>query len=179
MTKANITDTSISYIAWAAEAGSLLVDAANAEKRSASLKESVNGLIAKLYKARVTIGRRPKCTKACAFHDALTSGGLSSGTASNYLKVFTEAVKTGKPVKEWNSSRSKNKAKAKGKGGKGKGNASFADLLLKAFNHADGLTFEELCKSLDKAWDDDKLPSIYQGFISYLESEGFEIDLGE
>jgi len=176
MAKANVTDSNISYIAMAAEAGSLLVDAANAEKRAASLKESVNAIIVKLHKAKVTIGRRPKCTSATAFHDALTAGGLKSGTASNYLKVFADAVKTGKPVTDWNPNRTGGKAKGgKGKGGKGKGKADFAALLIKAFNHNEGKSFENLCKEIERAWDDDKLETLYQGFVSYLQSEGCEI----
>jgi len=175
MAKANVTDTNISYIAMAAEAGSLLVDAVNAEKRAVSLKESVNAIIAKLHKAKVTIGRRPKCSNACAFHDALTAGGLRSGTASNYLKVFADAVKTGKPVTDWNPNRAGGKAKGGKGGGKGKGKADFAALLIKAFNHNGGKSFQNLCKEIESAWDDDKLETLYQGFISYLQSEGCEI----
>ena len=139
----------------------------DAEK--ASLRESTNTLVAKLHKDKVVVGRMGKnpCAIAYAFHSTLVAGGVSKGTASNYLTTFKEHVATGKPITDWNLQRQNAKD---GKGGKGKGKADLAALLLKAYNHAD---FKEACEIIELEWKDDKGP-IHTLVKSWLEAQGIE-----
>ena len=139
----------------------------DAEK--ASLRESTNTLVAKLHKDKVVVGRMGKnpCAIAYAFHSTLVAGGVSKGTASNYLTTFKEHVATGKPITDWNLQRQNAKS---GKGGKGKGKADLAALLLKAYNHAD---FKEACEIIELEWKDDKGP-IHTLVKSWLEAQGIE-----
>jgi hypothetical protein len=139
----------------------------DAEK--ASLRESTNTLVAKLHKDKVVVGRMGKnpCAIAYAFHSTLVAGGVSKGTASNYLTTFKEHVATGKPITDWNLQRQNAKD---GNGGKGKGKAELAGLLLKAFNHAD---FKEACEIIELEWKDDK-GTIHAIVKSWLEAQGIE-----
>jgi hypothetical protein len=157
----------------ASDCASLVADMKAAETKAETSREAANVVIVKLHKAKATIGRYNQCAGATAFMDTLTARGLAKGTSKNYLTVFRDAVKTGKPVTDWNSSRAD--AKGKGKGGKGKGKASLADLLLKTFNHNEGKTFMALCESIQGQYEDAKVDSVYQGFTEYLKSEGCEI----
>ena len=143
----------------------------DAEK--ASLRESTNTLVAKLHKDKVVVGRMGKnpCAIAYAFHSTLVAGGVSKGTASNYLTTFKEHVATGKPITDWNKARSDAK---NGKAGKGKGKAAFADLFLKAFNHDEGKSFEVLAQEIEIRYLNDE-GTVYDLFVSFLEKEGFEI----
>jgi len=143
----------------------------DAEK--ASLRESTNTLIAKLHKDKVTVGRMGKnpCAIAYAFHSTLVAGGVSKGTASNYLTTFKDHVATGKPITDWNLQRQNAK---NGKGGKGKGKAAFADLFLKAFNHDEGKSFEVLSQEIETRFLNDE-GTVYDLFTSFLKKEGFEI----
>jgi hypothetical protein len=145
----------------------------DAESKKASLRESTNTLIAKLHKDKVTVGRMGKnpCAIAYAFHSTLVAGGVSKGTASNYLTTFKDHVATGKPITDWNKARSDAK---NGKGGKGKGKAAFADLFLKAFNHDEGKSFEVLAQEIEIRYLNDE-GTVYDLFVSFLEKEGFEI----
>jgi len=157
----------------ASDCASLVADMKAAETKAETSREAANVVIVKLHKAKATIGRYNQCAGATAFMDTLTARGLAKGTSKNYLTVFRDAVKTGKPVTDWNGSRAD--AKGKGKGGKGKGKASLTDLLIKVFNHDEGKTFLNLCESIQGQYEDATVTSVYGGFVFYLESEGYEI----
>jgi hypothetical protein len=144
----------------------------DAEK--ASLRDATNSMVAKLHKDKVIVGRLGKnpCAIALAFHSTLTAGGVAKGTASNYLTTFKNAVATGKPITDWNTQRTNGTKKG---GAKGKGKSTMSNLLVKAFNHDDGKSFEALCEKVMKQYEDAQFDTIYQCFIDYLKSEGFEI----
>ena len=128
-----MAQANISLASLAAETADDLIAAKAADDKAASCREAANKKIAQLHKAKASVGRKGNCAIATAFYDALIAGGLSKGTAANYLTVFRDAVKSGKPVTDWNPNRD-GKGKGKGKGGKGKGTATLNDLLIKAFN---------------------------------------------
>jgi hypothetical protein len=166
-----MTDQNLSLAVLARECGSHVVEAKSYEdKRQASL-EAANTVISKLHSEKAIVGTKGKCAVATAFYDALVTGGLAKGTASNYLSVFRDAVKTGKKVTEWNPSQSK----GKGKGKKTKGSKAFVDLLRVAFNHSEGKTFEALCGGIQAQYEDAQIDSLYQGFVEYFKSEGDDI----
>lgn len=169
-----MTQANLSLSAVAAACGTKLVEAKGFEAKRQAALEEVNQGVMSLSKAKAVVGQKGKCSIATAFFDALIAGGLSKGTAANYLSTFRQAVAAGKPVVEWNPAQSKGKG-GKGKG-KGKGKAAFADLLLKAFNHDEGKTFEALCADIERMFEDTETESVYAGFVDYLESEGFEIN---
>lgn len=134
--------------------------------------EACSKLIPALHKAGVKVGRRNgsnACSVAAMFYDSLIAKGLAAKTASNYLTTFKTAVESGKPPTDWNLAR-------KGKGKKSKKEPKeFSALLLPAFNHEDGSSFEDLCKRIQSGYDDGKFDVLYEGFIDYLKSEGIEI----
>lgn len=169
MTQANLNLSAI-----AAACGADLVAAKGHDDKALSLREAANIKIAQLHKAKAVVGRNGKCGIASAFYDSLIAGKWAKGTANNYLSVFRDAVKTGKPVTDWNPNRKDGKA-GKGKGGKGKGTAAFSDLLIKVFNHDEGKSFEALCKKIEAQWDNTEIKTVYAGFVDYLKSEGVEI----
>ena len=104
-----MTDQNLSLAVLARECASNVIEAKSYEdKRQASL-EAANVVIAKLHAEKAVIGTKGKCAIATAFYDGLVAGGLAKGTASNYLSVFRDAVKTGKKVTEWNPAQSKGK----------------------------------------------------------------------
>jgi hypothetical protein len=145
----------------------------DAEK--ASLRESTNMLVAKLHADKVVVGRMGKnpCAVALAFHSTLTEGGVAKGTASNYLTTFKNAVATGKPITDWNTQRTNGTKKGSAKG---KGKSTLSNLLVKAFNHDEGKSFEELCANVQKQFfDEAKFETVYECFVDYLKSEGFEV----
>ena len=168
-----MTTNNISLASLAANCATSLLEAKAHEDFAKKFKDAANVTIAQLHKAKAVIGRKGSCATATAFYDTLVSGGWAKGTCNNYLSVFRDAVKTGKPVTDWNPNR--NGGKGKGKGGKGKGQAAFADLLLKAFNHDNGGTMKTLCETIQDQYNDAQVEDFYGGVISYLESEGYEI----
>ena len=151
-----------------------LVNAKKADDQAATLRESANANITVLHRAKAVIGRYNKCAGATAFVDSIVAGGLSKKTAQNYLSLFRESVKTGKPVADWGSTKDGAGRKGKG-GGKGKGTASFVDLFLKAFNHDNGASFQAACEMIQAAWHDDQIETVYAGFVDFLKAEGLEI----
>ena len=166
--------TKISYTAIAASIATSLVSAKSYEDKAVSLKDDVNKQIAVLHKDKVVIGRKGKCSIATAFYDGLISGGWAAGTSANYLTTFREAVKTGKPVTDWNAKRN---AKGGAKGGsKAKGSKAFADLFRPAFNHDNGKTFQVLCAELEYLYQNDDLGNFYEGFVDFFKAEGDEIE---
>ena len=162
--------TTLSLSAVAAACAASLVEAKGHEDKAAACKESANKDIVTLNKAKAVIGDKRKCAMAASFYDGLVSGGWAKGTSANYLSVFRDAVKTGKPVKEWNP----NRKDAKGKG-KTKGSKALADLFRPAFNHDNGKSFQELCAEIEKAHFDDKIETLYAGFVDYFKAQGDEI----
>jgi hypothetical protein len=104
---------------------------------------------------------------------------LGKGTAANYLTTFRDAVKTGKPVTEWNPAQKK-KAKASADAAADdvsgvKGSKAFADLLRPAFNHDEGKTFLALCKKIEKAFENAEYETVYAGFLDFFAAAGDEI----
>lgn len=163
--------TSISLASIAASCASNLIEAKTHEDASAKLKDAVNVGIVKLHKEKATIGRNGKCAIASAFYDTLIQGGWAKGTAANYLSTFRDAVKTGKPVTDWNPNR---KGKGKGKG-KTKGSKSFADLFRPAFNFADGKEFQVLCQEIQVRYENAEFDNLYDGFVDFFKAQGDEI----
>ena len=165
----------ISYTAMAASAASDLIEANSHDNKASALREGVNKVIAVMHKDKVVIGRYNSCAVATAFVDTLVQGGLAKKTAQNYLSLFKDAVATGKPVKDWGGVKG-GKSRKDVKGTKGtKGKKEFADLFRPAFNHDKGNSFLALCKMIEKDYKDDKIKSMYEGFVEYFKAEGDQI----
>jgi hypothetical protein len=162
-----------SFATMAADCGSKLAQVQSLTREAEMLKAEVNKIIKALHEAKIEVGRNGKCAVASAFSDALMNAGMSKGTAQNYCTVFREAVKTGKAVTQWNPAR--NGDSNKGKINSTKDKPTLAVQLLKAFNFGNGEEFKALCFRIEQDFIDDKVPSYYAGFVSYLESEGVEI----
>jgi hypothetical protein len=171
--KVYMTNETLSLASIASTCGVQLVEAKGFEAKRQACLEAVNAGVMKLNKAKAKVGQNKKCSIATAFYDALVNGGLGKGTAANYLSTFRKAVHEGKPVKEWNPAQSKKKPSAGSSGTKGK--KEFADLFRPAFNHDKGNSFLALCKMLEKDYKDDKIKTLYAGFVDYFKSEGDEI----
>lgn len=145
------------------------------EATAETLKGAINKLIAELHNAKASVGIYKKdgsgCAIATSFIDGCVTGGIAQGTAQKvYLPTFKKAVASGKPVSDWNSQRGKNKPKANGKG-----KSELSELLVKAFNHSEGESFKTLCANIEKGFEDARFETIYDGFVDYLKSEGYEI----
>lgn len=164
----------ISYASIAATCGTKLIEAKQHDDKATSLREDVNKDIVKLHKAKVVIGRYNACAVATAFVDTLIKGGLAKKTAQNYLSLFKDAVKTGKPVADWGGTKG-GKSRKDAKSAKTKGSKAFADLLRPAFNHDEGKTFEVLCAEIEARYQNDDLESFYSAFVDFFKAEGDEI----
>ena len=167
--------TKISYTAMAASAASDLIEAKKHDDKASALRENVNKVIVVMHKDKVVIGRYSKdgtgCASATAFVDTLTSGGWAKKTAQNYLSLFREAVKTGKPVKDWGGTKAGGrKAAAGAKGAKGK--KEFADKLATAFRDAE---FEGFINDLEASFHNDEIETLLEGVKSFLEASGIEL----
>ena len=158
--------TTLSLSAIAAACAASLVEAKGHDDKSASCKEDANKAIAILNKAKAVVGDRRKCSIAQAFYDALVSGGLAKGYSANCLSVFRDAVKTGKPVTEWNPNRKDAKAKS------AKGKKEFADKLATVYRDAD---FAGFIEDLQNGWNDAQFKTLMEGIKSYLEASGIEL----
>ena len=168
--------TKISYAAQAASVASKLVEAKSHDDKALSLREGANKEIAVMHKDKVVVGRYSKdgagCAIATSFVDTLTKAGWAKKTAQNYLSLFREAVKTGKPVKDWGGTKAGGrKAAAGAKGAKGK--KEFADKLATCFRDAE---FEGFVNDLEASWDNDEIKSLLEGIKSYLEASGIKLD---
>jgi hypothetical protein len=168
--------TKISYAAQAASVASKLVEAKSHDDKALSLREGANKEIAVMHKDKVVVGRYSKdgagCAIATSFVDTLTKGGWAKKTAQNYLSLFREAVKTGKPVKDWGGTKAGGrKAAAGAKGAKGK--KEFADKLATAFRDGE---FEGFINDLESSFQDDEIQTLIEGVKSYLEASGIKID---
>lgn len=168
--------TKLSYTAMAASAASDLIEAKKHDDKAGALRENVNKVIVVMHKDKVVIGRYSKdgtgCASATAFVDTLTSGGWAKKTAQNYLSLFREAVKTGKPVKDWGGTKAGGRKAAAGAKGSAKGKKEFADKLATCFRDAE---FEGFVNDLEASWDNDEIKSLLEGIKSYLEASGVEI----
>jgi hypothetical protein len=163
----------ISYTAMAASAASDLIEANSHDNKASALREGVNKVIAVMHKDKVVIGRYSKdgtgCSSATAFYDSLIAGGLAKGTAANYLSTFRDAVKTGKPVTDWNPKRKPSGSSPKS----AKGKKEFADKLATCFRDAE---FEGFINDLESSFQDDEIETLIEGVKSFLEASGLKID---
>jgi hypothetical protein len=165
----------ISYANEAALIATDLIQAKSHDDQATSLREGVNKKIVKLHKDKLVIGRYNTCATATSFVDTLTKGGLAKKTAQNYLSLFKDAVKTGKPVLDWGGTKGgKSRKGAKGTG-KAKGSKAFADLFRPAFNHDGGKTFQVLCAEIEARYQNDDLETFYSAFVDFFKAEGDEI----
>ena len=166
----------ISYANEATLIATDLIEAKQHDDKATSLREGVNKRIVKMHKDKVVIGRFNTCATATSFVDTLVAGGLAKKTAQNYLSLFKDAVKTGKPVLDWGGTKAgKRNAVTSANGTSTKGKKEFADLFRPSFNHDNGKTFMALCKAIEKDYKDDKIKNMYAGFVEYFKSEGDEI----
>jgi hypothetical protein len=169
--------TKISYTAMAASAASDLIEAKKHDDKAGALRENVNKVIVVMNKDKVVIGRYSKdgtgCAMATSFVDTLTTGGWAKKTAQNYLSLFREAVKTGKPVKDWGGTKAGGRKAAAGAKGSAKGKKEFADKLATCFRDAE---FEGFVNDLESSFQDDEIQTLMDGVKSFLESSGVKID---
>ena len=163
--------TTLSLTAVAAACAAALVTAKSHEDKAAACKEAANKQIAILFKAKAVVGDRRNSSIAASFYDALVTGGWAKKTAANYLSTFRDAVKTGRPVTDWNPNR---KGGKKG-GAKTKGSKALADLFRPAFNHDSGKSFQVLCAEIEARYQNDEFGNMYEGFVEYFKAEGDEI----
>ena len=169
MTKANQTKAVATLGAYGVQAAQFCLASLAASKAQEDALVKVNVLVTGMREAGVQkVGDRRKDVIAIDFHATLTGAGLASGTANNYLTTFREAVATGKPITDWNKSRTDAK---KGKGGAGKGKATLDSLLLKAFNHAE---FKDMCEAVQAEYEDAK-GDMHACIASWLTAMGAEI----
>jgi len=159
--------TTLSLSAVAAACAASLVAAKSHEDKANACKEAANKSIDQLHGAKAVVGRNGKCAVATAFYDGLIEGGWAKGTSNNYLSVFRDAVKTGKPVTDWNPNRKGAKAKASAKGKK-----EFADKLATVYRDAD---FAGFIEDLQNGWDSAQFKTLMEGIKSYLEASGIEL----
>ena len=164
----------ISYANEATLIATDLIEAKQHDDKATSLREGVNKRIVKMHKDKVVIGRFNTCATATAFVDTLVAGGLAKKTAQNYLSLFKDAVKTGKPVLDWGGTKAGGRKGAKG--AKTKGSKAFADLFRPAFNHDNGKSFQVLCAEIEVRYQNDDLETFYDAFVDFFKAEGDEIE---
>lgn len=161
----------ISYAATAASCGNKLIEAKVLTDKATSLREEVNKEIAGLHKAKVVIGRYGSEACATAFVDSLVGGGLAKKTAQNYLSLFKEAVKTGKPVEDWGGTKAGGRA-VKGKAPKQDRANPALDALFKCMKAEGGLDVLHLLQS---SYDNDE-GDLVEIAIDLLKAEGYEVE---
>jgi hypothetical protein len=164
----------ISYANEATLIATDLIEAKQHDDKATSLREGVNKRIIKMHKDKVVIGRFNTCATATCFVDTLVKGGLAKKTAQNYLSLFKDAVKTGKPVLDWGGTKG-GKTRKDAKGAKSKGSKAFADLFRPAFNHDNGKSFQVLCAEIEVRYQNDDLENFYDAFVDFFKAEGDEI----
>ena len=165
-------NTSISLAAIAASCGTKLIEAKVLTDKATSLREDVNKEITVLHKAKAVVGRYNTCTMATAFVDALVGGGLAKKTAQNYLSLFKDAVKTGKPVADWGGTKAGGRKDVKGKAPKQDRENPALDALFKCMKAEGGLDVLHLMQaSYDNAEGD-----LVEIAIDLLKAEGYEIE---
>jgi hypothetical protein len=159
-----------SFTAIASACGARLVEAKQHDDKASSLREDVNKDIIVLHKAKVVIGRLNQCSSATAFVDSLIQGGLAKKTSQNYLMLFREAVKTGKPVQDWGGTKAGGRKVAKT--AKATTPKELADKLATAYRDAD---FEGFVNDLQASYENDEVKTLLEGIQSYLEAAGIEL----
>lgn len=165
-----MTIEKFSLTAIAAACGAKLVEAKKHDDKATSLREDVNKDIIVLHKAKVVIGRLNQCSSATAFVDSLVQGGLAKKTAQNYLSLFKDAVKTGKPVQDWGGTKAGGRKVVKT--AKATTPKELADKLATAYRDAD---FESFVTDLQASFQNDEIETLLEGIQSYLESAGIEL----
>jgi hypothetical protein len=165
-------NTSISFAAIAASCGSKLIEAKKLDDKATSLREEVNKEIAVLHKNKVVVGRYNSESCATAFVDSLVGGGLAKKTAQNYLSLFKEAVKTGKPVTDWGGTKSGGRKDVKGTAPKQDRENPALDALFKCMKAEGGLDVLHLMQ----ASYDDAEGDLVEIAIELLKAEGYEIE---
>jgi len=166
-----MTTEKISYANEAALIATDLIEAKQHDDKASLLREGVNKKIVKLNKDKVVIGRYNVCAVATAFVDTLVQGGSAKKTAQNYLSLFKDAVKTGKPVLDWGGVRG-GKSRKDAKGAKATTPKQLADKLATAYRDSD---FETFVTDLQASFQNDEISTLLEGVQSYLESEGIEL----
>jgi len=165
-----MTIEKFSFTAIAAACGAKLVEAKKHDDKASSLREDVNKDIIVLHKAKVVIGRLNQCSSATAFVDSLVQGGLAKKTAQNYLSLFKDAVKTGKPVQDWGGTKAGGRKVAKS--AKATTPKELADKLATAYRDAD---FESFVTDLQASFQNDEIETLLEGIQSYLEAAGIKL----
>jgi hypothetical protein len=153
--------------------GVALGELKKAETTAGLLKDTMNKYIAQLHSAKAVVGTYKKdgtgCALATAFIDGCIEAGLKQSTAQQtYLSTFKDAVKTGKPVTDWNKQRAKGKGK---KGNKASEPKSLANKLATCYRDED---FESFIEDLQTSYDNDE-GSLIECIKSYLEAAGIEL----
>ena len=165
-----MTIEKFSFTAIAAACGAKLVEAKKHDDKATSLREDVNKDIIVLHKAKVVIGRLNQCSSATAFVDSLVQGGLAKKTAQNYLSLFKDAVKTGKPVADWGGTKAGGRKVAKT--AKATTTKELADKLATAYRDAD---FEGFMNDLQASYENAEVETLLEGIQSYLEAAGIKL----
>lgn len=171
-----------SFASLALKAGENLAEATKLQAKADELKAAVNAAIKQLHAASVVVGRTGKCAIATAFKDGLLNGGLSEGSARNYLTVFRQAVASGEPVTDWNPARAKAPSAEDGTENEGKKTdkkvkvpTTLADILAKAYSLNGGEDLKAVCFRIEEDYQDDKIDSFYAGVVSFLQLHGVEL----
>ncbi len=165
-------NTSISLAAIAASCGSKLIEAKVLTDKATSLREEVNKEITVLHKAKAVVGRYNTCAMATAFVDALVGGGLAKKTAQNYLSLFKDAVKTGKPVADWGGTKAGGRKDVKGTAPKQDRENPALDALFKCLKAEGGL---DVLQMMQASYDDAE-GDLVEIAIELLKAEGYEIE---
>jgi len=160
----------ISYANKAATIATSLIEAKQHDDKATSCREAANKVILSMHKDKVVIGRYNTCSTATAFVDTLTTGGLAKKTAQNYLSLFKDAVKTGKPVQDWGGTKAGGRKGAKT--AKATTPKELADKLATAYRDAD---FEGFVNDLQASYENDEVKTLLEGIQSYLEAAGIKL----
>ena len=161
----------ISYANKAATIATSLIEAKQHDDKATSCREAANKVILSMHKDKVVIGRYNTCSTATAFVDTLTAGGLAKKTAQNYLSLFKDAVKTGKPVLDWGGTKG-GKTRKDAKTAKATTAKELADKLATAYRDAD---FEGFVNDLQASYENAEVETLLEGIQSYLEAAGIEL----
>jgi hypothetical protein len=161
----------ISYANEATLIATDLIEAKQHDDKATSLREGVNKRIVKMHKDKVVIGRFNTCATATAFVDTLVAGGLAKKTAQNYLSLFKDAVKTGKPVLDWGGPKG-GKSRKDAKTAKATTTKELADKLATAYRDVD---FEGFMNDLQASYENAEVETLLEGIQSYLEAAGIKL----
>lgn len=168
-----MSKATLNLSAIASTVGKLIGELHQAEQAVVSKLEEVNTQIKALIEQKAKFGKtRRTCPLSQACFDSMLASGLAEKTCNNYLSLVRTAVNEGTLLKSLRHD-AKN-----GKGKKGKGKASksaLADLLVKAFNHDSGKSFETLCTEIEAGFNDAKFETLYEGFADYLKEQGYDL----